>query len=297
MSSRRAQRGFSLVELLIVVVIIALAMGVVILGFGATAQAKLRSSAWTLASASRYAYSRAVTQGTTTRLVLDFEERTIHIEETTGRVVLNPDDETGSGMRREGDEEYLSDAGVENQSLSSRLDSIGQGIGSIGQSFGGAGGPSAGGAGLGGAMGGALGMGGDGAAMDPLAGMMAGVGVGSFSDPFLASLDGAGGSRPTRYLGARFKPLAGRRGEKRELEGDTQFLRAFTPHEPTAREDGQAFIYFFPGGVTEHSVIQLFDGDERIYSVEVHPLNGRAVIHPFEYEPEHELDELQEAEE
>ncbi|MBW2277587.1 MAG: prepilin-type N-terminal cleavage/methylation domain-containing protein [Deltaproteobacteria bacterium] len=282
MSRGHRQRGFTLIELLVVMVIIGIAVGVIILGVGATAQAKLRSSAWTLTAASRYAYSRAVTHGTTTRVVLDFEARTIHIEETTGRVVLNADDETGSGMRRGDDEEYLGDAGVENESLSTRIESIGQSIGLVGSGLG-----STSGSGTA-----------DGA--DPFGGMMTDVSRGSFSDPFLASLQGTGGSRPSRYRGARFQPLSGRRGEKRELEGNTVFLKAFTPHEPTVREDGKAFIYFFPGGTTEHAVVQLSDGnedDERIYTVEVHPLNGRAVIHRFEYEPEMELDELQEAEE
>jgi prepilin-type N-terminal cleavage/methylation domain-containing protein len=296
MSHETRQRGFTLIELMIVVVIIGIMVGAIILGFGATAQAKLRSSAWTLAAASRYAYSRAVTHGTTTRLVLDFEARTIHIEETTGWVVLNPDDESGSGMRREDDEEYLSDAGVENESLSTRLDSIGQSIGSAGSIFGSAGGATGAEPGVGGPLG-AMDMLSSADGVDPLSGLMSGVAMGSFSDPFLASMQGTGGQRPTRYRGARFQPLEGGRGEKRELEGDTVFLKAYTPHEPVAREDGKAYVYFFPGGTTEHAVIQLSDGGELTYSVEIHPLNGRAVIHRFAYEPEVELDELQEAEE
>jgi general secretion pathway protein H len=291
------QGGFTLIELMIVVVIIGIAVGVIILGFGATAQAKLRSSAWTLAAASRYAYSRAVTQGTTTRLVLDFEGRTIHIEETTGRVVLNPDDETGSGMRREDDEEYLGDAGVENQSFSTQLDSIGQSIGSIGSGLGTSSGLETGDPGMMGPLGALSLAGGTTEGTDPFGGLMSGLAMGGITDPFLASLQGGAGARPARYRGASFQPLSGRRGEKRELEGDTVFLKAFTPHEPLPREDGKAFVYFFPGGTTEHSVIQLSDGDELVYSVEIHPLNGRAVIHRFEYEPEFELDELQEAEE
>jgi prepilin-type N-terminal cleavage/methylation domain-containing protein len=290
MARGNGQRGFTLIELLVVVVIIAVASGVVILGFGATDRAKLRSSAWTLAAAARFAYSRAVTRGTTTRLVLDFDKRTLHVEETRGRVVLNPDDETGSGLRREGDEEYLSDAGVENASLSTKLDAIGQGIGAIGSGLG----PTTGG-GVG--QGSPLDLLGGAGGADPLAGMMQGLSTGALSDPFLSSLQGAGGGRPTRYLGARFQPIEGRRGEKRELEGNTAFLRAFTPHEPRPREGGKAFVYFFPNGTTEHSVIQLSDGDERIYSVEIHPLSGRAVIHPFELEPDADLDLLQEAEE
>jgi hypothetical protein len=63
------------------------------------------------------------------------------------------------------------------------------------------------------------------------------------------------------------------------------------------REEGKAYIYFFPNGVTEHSIVQVSDGSDRVYSVEVHPLSGRAFIHNEPIEPEEELDELQEAEE
>ena len=211
-------------------------------------------------------------------MVIDFENSTVKIEETTGRVVLNTEDESGSGLRRGDDEEYLSDAGIENASLSTKLDTIGQSIGGIGQSLGG---------GVGGAADGA----------DPFGGMAADIGAGAFSDPFLASMQSGGLGGPSRYRGARFQPLPGNRGEPRDLEGDSIFLRAYTPHEPGPREDGKAYVYFFPGGVTEHSVIQLSDGDERVYSVEIHPLSGRSIVHTFEFEPEEDLDELMEDEE
>ncbi len=85
----------------------------------------------------------------------------------------------------------------------------------------------------------------------------------------------------------------------RKLKGNATFNRVFAPHEPVPREEGKAYVYFFPGGVTEHVFVQLSDGDDdpRIYTVEVHPLNGRADLHNFEFEPEEELDELQEADE
>jgi hypothetical protein len=48
--------------------------------------------------------------------------------------------------------------------------------------------------------------------------------------------------------------------------------------------------------VTEHSIIQVSDGDERTYSIEVHPISGRTEIFNEAIEPEEELDELQESE-
>jgi prepilin-type N-terminal cleavage/methylation domain-containing protein len=294
---RKSERGFTLIELLMVVVIIGLGVGVVMLGLGATAQARLRSSCWSLASAARYAYARAVTQGSTVRLVMDFEKNQYWMEETYGRVVLNPFDESGSGMRRE-DAEYYGDAGVENATLSTKMDAVGRDVGAIGEGMGGGV--------LSGGGGGALGMlgmmgsaGGD--EGDPFGGLASDITSGApLGDPFLAAMQQGGtlmgGGSPAGYRGARFGKLEGRSGEVRELEGETRFAWAHTPHEPEPREEGRAYVYFFPGGITEHSVIQLGDGADRIYSIEIHPLNGRAVVYPYEYEPEYELEELQEGE-
>ena len=95
------QHGVTLIEIMVVILIIAGAtIGVFALSNPSTTN--LRSSTWTLVSASRYAYSRAVTQGLTVRIVLDFDKRTIQLQETDGRVVLNREDETGTGLHREG---------------------------------------------------------------------------------------------------------------------------------------------------------------------------------------------------
>ena len=110
MGWKRKKNGFSFIEVMIVVVIIGLMMAGVGLSIGATSRVKLRSSCWTLMAAIRYAYSRAVTQGTTTRLVLDFDSRSMHIDETKGRVVLNREDETGEGVKRSESEEKGDDS-------------------------------------------------------------------------------------------------------------------------------------------------------------------------------------------
>lgn len=62
--------------------------------------------------------------------------------------------------------------------------------------------------------------------------------------------------------------------------------RIFTPHEPEPREAGVGAIYFFPQGHTEHTFVQLSDGDEDVFTIEVHPLTGRAFIHGVELTPD-----------
>jgi general secretion pathway protein H len=263
---RRTELGFTLIEMMVVVIIVAVVMTGVGLSIGATARAKLRSSCFKLVSAVRYGYSNAVTHGVTTRLVMNFDDRTFYLEETAGRVVLNKDDETGEGFRQEEEE---SEEKTRTGPFAEQMNSIGTGLGGMG-----------------------LDSTGDGASD-----MMNSMSGGMLTDPFLAAMQSGTINGPIGYKRPTFKKIAGKRGEIRELEGNTTFVVAYTPHEPLPREEGKAYVYFFPNGVTEHSIVQVSDGNDRVYSVEVHPLSGRAFIHNEPIEPEEELDALQEAEE
>ena len=292
--ARATQRGMTLIEVMVVLLIIATVVSGVALGTGALTSSKMRSSAQTLAAACRFAYSRAVTQGVTARVVLDFGKRTIQVQETTGRVVLQRDDETGSGLHREDAPDLDPDAGQDDVQAPV-MAPLGQG-GAAGSAIGDALGLNSGGSMSAGNMTSTSSSGG-------LLGMMSSMSGGQITDPFLAAMaqgatgDVTGGK--AGYRGPKFEPSEGSSGEPRELEGGISFKKVFSPHEPKPREDGKAYIYFFPGGVTEHAIIQLTDGDEEnenVYSIEVHPLTGRAVIHDSEVEPEEELDKLQEAE-
>jgi len=68
-----------------------------------------------------------------------------------------------------------------------------------------------------------------------------------------------------------------------------QVVKLIVPHEPAPLEQGQGAIHFFPGGMTEHAVLQVSDGGDAVYSVEVHPLTGRCQIYPRAYEPKQML--------
>ena len=74
----------TLIELMIVIVILALAAGAVIVGLGAITDANLRSAALRVVSASRFAYGRATTRGNTVRLLFDFDAHTMAVEEAEG---------------------------------------------------------------------------------------------------------------------------------------------------------------------------------------------------------------------
>jgi len=109
--------------------------------------------------------------------------------------------------------------------------------------------------------------------------------------------------RPT--LGASpFGPIADSEGEAiarfapRPLARGVRIVRLVVPHEPEPRESGKGAIYFFPGGMSEHAVVQLSDSEtnDTIYSIEIHALTGRARVYDYAFEPEPIRDENDESE-
>lgn len=75
--------------------------------------------------------------------------------------------------------------------------------------------------------------------------------------------------------------LLGQDGESpgRDLGGDVRFVKVQTEHDEEPIGRGMAYIYFWPGGVTERAIVQLGrPSDEEGLTVEISPLTGRAEI-------------------
>ncbi len=186
-------------------------------GLGAVTRTRLRSSAFRVASAARFAYNRSLTHGTTTRLRFDLDANTMAVEETETPVTL------ATEAQLDGD---AGDAVDPWDLARSRLET-------------------------------------------PL----------NRIEPV-----------------SPFQPITNESGKVLERYGAQpigdaiSILALITPHETDKRTDGEGSIYFFPGGLTEHAVVQLTDSSETVYSVEIHALTGDAQIHNFAYEP---LDELE----
>lgn len=188
------------------------------LGLGAITRTRLRSSSFKAMSAARFAYNRALTQGTTTRLHFDFEKHTMAVEESYTPVTLATNEQLESDSGEAVDPWDLARSRLEQP-------------------------------------------------LDPPVP----------TSPF-GPITNSSGKVLKRYTA---QPL-----------GDgISVLALITPHETDKRTDGEGSIYFFPGGVTEHAVLQLTDSSDTVYSLEIHPLTGNGRIHNFAYEPVDELDD------
>lgn len=220
---RERHRAFTLIEVMIVVVLLALAAAGTTLAIGALTRTNLRSGCMKIAAACRYAYNRAIVKHNTVRVVLDADDQTLAIEEASGHVTLSAKEDERRENAGEGGAEVAVDPW---EAARSRLEK---------------------------------------------------------------TLEPSFGRSP-------FGPITGSEGETLEkyqaqpIGDEVRVLRMFLPHETETLESGKGAIYFFPGGMTEHAVIQLTTDGETVYAVEVHPLTGRVRVHTEAYEPEN-LDE------
>lgn len=84
----RSRAGMTLIEIMIVIVVIALGTTAASMGLGSLTKASLQSACVRLGALTRYAYHRALTQGTTVRVTFDLERDTYSVTEAHGRITL-----------------------------------------------------------------------------------------------------------------------------------------------------------------------------------------------------------------
>ena len=95
--SRALSRGLTLIEVLIVMAIVALMMGAIVVGSGQLAGSRQRHSSTMIAGAIRIAFSRASSTSKSVRLVMDFTESEIWLEEGDQPMLVQSKDVTGTG--------------------------------------------------------------------------------------------------------------------------------------------------------------------------------------------------------
>lgn len=225
---RQTRQGLTLIEIMVVVVIIAIGASAASMGLGSLSRANLKSASVRLMALSRYAYHRALTNGTTVRLTLDFDKDTFEVTEGHGRVRLSRSD---SMLRSEGARNEEGDPG---------------------------------------------------AAVDPW-------------EAARARIAGPEEEQPVQL--SPFSPITTDSGKvigrfaKQALGDGIRIVKLVVAHEAEPRTSGTADMFFFPGGQTQHAVVQIADKNDTIFSVEVHPLTGKATIHTVPYEPEVLMDD------
>jgi general secretion pathway protein H len=94
---RVRKRAMTLIEVLIVMALIALILGAVVVGSGQLAGSRLRHSSTMLTGAIRVGFSRATATSKTVRLVMDFKDNAIWLEEGDQPHLVQTKDVTGTG--------------------------------------------------------------------------------------------------------------------------------------------------------------------------------------------------------
>lgn len=203
---RVSSRAVTLIETLIAIALIAIVSGMGFMGMGALSAARLKRSTTLVASSVKVAYSYANASSKTVRLVFDFENRKILLEQSGDRHFL----EKGLTGGAEGASDLEKDAQAAAASLR----------------------------------------------------------------------DGPKAPR------ASFEPAAtlGFDKEGKELPAGIHFWQIQTGHQDEPVSEGRAYLYFFPGGLTENASVQVRNGDgagddeSDFMSILVAPLTGRASI-------------------
>jgi general secretion pathway protein H len=205
-----AQRGVTLLEVLIVVALIGVLAGAVVFGSGMVGGSRMRAAGMLLVTGVRIGLTRANSTGMPVRMVMDLDTDRVILEESATRTMLRMKEEeqnTGGGA------EAATEAEKKARSEAERI------------------------------------------------------------------LEGPRAPR------AQFKPVAqfgfdaDDPNQGRLLGQGVHFRQVQTQHDGQPRSEGRAYLYFWPGGGTEHAAIQLVrDGDDEGITVIVSALTGRAKI-------------------
>jgi prepilin-type N-terminal cleavage/methylation domain-containing protein len=105
----RREGGFTLLEMMIVLALVALMMTVAVQGVRSFANSDLRSSSTKLSGAIRYLFDRASTTGKIHRLVIDFQQRRYWAEVSEDRFYIGPQRETDDTRQQAAEEQARED--------------------------------------------------------------------------------------------------------------------------------------------------------------------------------------------
>lgn len=237
----RHSRGLTLIEIMIVIGVLALMLGMVIIGFGAGRNAEVSRTTTQLANLVRYGYDKARVTGDYYRLLINLDEGTIMLQQGDDRMYLPATDRDGKivevdegKLEEQADRDKRAEEAY-NRSVQAEVYA------------GGSGGEGGGG-------------------MDEL-------------DPYKVSRRTVPRRKPPLFDGFEddnalsdlAKPLRLPEGVR------INYVRTADDIEPIT--EGEASLFFFPRGRTQEAHIQLEDTEvEARYTIKVQPLTGRVSI-------------------
>lgn len=128
-SHRASAGGFTLIEVLFTVALIALVTGASVAGLRSMAKSDLRASATKMAGAIRYLFDRASTTGKVHRLVLDLDSGKYWAEVSEDRFLMPKERETNETRRKEA--EAKAKEAEEERKRAEQREKEGQGAGAI----------------------------------------------------------------------------------------------------------------------------------------------------------------------
>ena len=96
-----------------------------------------------------------------------------------------------------------------------------------------------------------------------------------------------------RYKPPTFAPVADSQLAERQLDDGVAFYAVYSQLFDGEKKDGKAYVFFFPDGTADHTVVQLQGKSGEIYTVEILPWSARVKIYDYLYVPDFE-DEAQE---
>ena len=246
--SRARQRGLTLIEIMIVIGVMALIVGMAVIGFGAGRSAEVSRATTQIANLARYGYDKARVTGDYYRLLIDLDEGTITLQQGDDRMYLPATDR--DGKIAEIDEDKLEDQAARDKRAEEAFNRSVQAQ-VYNEASGGGGGAEGGGDE------------GDDSSYDPYAAQRRT--VPRRRPPLFDSFD------DENSLSELAKPIKLPEGVK------ITYVRTADDLEPITK--GQASLFFFPRGQTQEAHIQLEDEEvDGRYTIKVQPLTGRITI-------------------
>ncbi|HEU4537294.1 MAG TPA: prepilin-type N-terminal cleavage/methylation domain-containing protein, partial [Polyangiaceae bacterium] len=241
-AARAARRGLTLLEVLIVVTLAGLLSGAVVMGMGSATNAKLKAASTLVSSAIRGAYARSAATSRPVRVVFDFDQQRVWLEEGTGRMLARTADPLATGG--------ADPATAAEQAAAAQADTILKGPRAPRPTFR----PVR-----------QLGLEDDAASAAAAAKLAAATASQMGAPPPLPTAAGTAPPPPASY--------------GRALGAGIRFREVHSTHQAAPARAGRAYLYVWPGGQTETAYVQIAKGtaptDADTLTLVVHPLTGR----------------------